>query len=1454
MGLISSLLYGQSNKFSGDYTVQFKTGNRYFPENAAEVAQNGFPANWAISQGSYHLYLQFYEIPTQAQRERINASGIQLQEYIPHKTYVAAIPVVVTAKALRDFGVRSVAIIPSSDKIDLRVFTENEHKEQDRMNLLVTFFQDINLPTAEQMALLGMDVKGKYYGNTLIININEEDLNTLAALPNVRYIEPVDAPGKAESTAGAGMHRSNYISDRFDGTGIINGVFDDGFVGPHIDFKGRTNQTDVAGDLTGNHGDMVAGIVGGAGNLDPRVPGMAPGSFIYILQYGNSNATVDAIDWFNNDDVLIFNASYSNGCNAGYTNTTVSVDDQMFDNPFLLQCYSAGNNNGTDCGYGAGTQWGNITGGHKMGKNCIASANLDQNEGIVASSSRGPANDGRIKPDISSNGNGQQSTDSDNTYQGGSGTSAASPGTMGVATQLYEAYRFFNGGSNPDAGLIKACMLNGADEKGNIGPDFIYGWGRVNARQALRQIEENTYLSASVAQGSFNNHNITIPAGIKEARIMVYWTDPAGTTAAAYALVNDLDMTVTTPSASTLNPWVLNATPNASALNTPATTGVDNRNNVEQVAIQNPAAGTYTVRINGSIVPQGPQEYFIVYIFIEDEIVVTYPKGGEGFVPGEQEYIYWDALGTTGNFVVQYSNNNGASWANINGNVNGASRQVVWQVPANFTGQALVRVSRGTLTGVSEGNFSIAPLVQNIEITSVCAPDQITLSWDPVTGATAYDVFLLGAQYMDSVGTTTGTSLTVTANVGQEQWFSVRPRGPNNLVGRRANAVQLQPSAGPGGCYLDCNVSTDAGVRGAFPSGTLLNCTGSTNVPVTATLENLGPNPQSNFSVSYRFDAQTTVTETFTGTLPGNSTVSYTFTSPIANLSSGNHTLSVWTDLSGDLTTCNDTLDVTINAISAAASNTPYAENFEQTALLPANWQLINPDNQDTWTSANVLGINGTTSKCMRMDNYNYNAAGQEDILMSYVVNLANGGSPVLTFDVAYAYYSATLYDGLRVEISDDCGQTYNQIYFKEYLDLATIGQQGNTWTPSTAGAWRTDSVDLTAYAGSQVIFRFININGYGNMLYLDNINVIDNNAAPQAVIGNTTTTVCPIQSITFSDNSVGNIASRTWSFNPSTVTFLNGTNANSANPVVTFNNPGTYSVNLTVTNAVGFNTATQTITVNNGTALPIAQSFEAIAACATTANCAAEACNLTGNWTNESNSIDGIDWRTDAGGTPSSNTGPSIDHTLGTAAGKYIYLESSNCFNETANLLSPCLDLTTATSAQLSFWYHLFGSTQGELHVDIYTNGTWTNDIVPAISGDQGDQWRQQVVNLNAYVGQLVQLRIRGLTGAGNFSDMALDDINLDAVTSTTAFDTQQNISIFPNPSSGTVNLVFNQSTASNAQVFLYDAKGSLLMASELSVSAVNSLDVSAFSNGLYLLKVVADNKQSYHKLTIQQ
>ena len=181
----------------------------------------------------------------------------------------------------------------------------------------------------------------------------------------------------------------------------------------------------------------------------------------------------------------------------------------------------------------------------------------------------------------------------------------ACPGVAGCMAQLYQAYKELNGGSNPPSALMKCVVLNSADDLGNPGPDFKHGWGEINVLRGLTILENNNYESGTISQGNDEDHVINVPAGTKEIKVMVYWHDKEASTNASIALVNDLDITLTSPTGTIIYPWVLDPTPNSSILNTPAIQGIDDLNNMEQVTIKNPAAGAYTLTINGTAVPYG---------------------------------------------------------------------------------------------------------------------------------------------------------------------------------------------------------------------------------------------------------------------------------------------------------------------------------------------------------------------------------------------------------------------------------------------------------------------------------------------------------------------------------------------------------------------------------------------------------------------------------------------------------------------------------------------------------------------------------------------------------------------------------------------------------------------------------------------------------------------------------
>ena len=195
--------------------------------------------------------------------------------------------------------------------------------------------------------------------------------------------------------------------------------------------------------------------------------------------------------------------------------------------------------------------------------------------------------------------------------------------------------------------------------------------------------------------------------------------------------------------------------------------------------------------------------------------------------------------------------------------------------------------------------------------------------------------------------------------------------------------------------------------------------------------------------------------------------------------------------MSGDENPNNNTDILTFYA-ATDAEQLDYAEPFDVNGLPPAGWNIINPDNDDTWQErSNVTGSDGAPTVTGYIDNFSYNGQGDEDVLETLYIDLTYATSAQLDFDLAKAQYSTTFTDAFRVDVSIDCGATFTQIYYKEGLDLSTVsGYITTLWTPNSASDWRTETVDLAPYLGENVQFRFVNINGYGNSTFIDNINV----------------------------------------------------------------------------------------------------------------------------------------------------------------------------------------------------------------------------------------------------------------------------------------------------------------------------------------------------------------------------
>jgi hypothetical protein len=269
------------------------------------------------------------------------------------------------------------------------------------------------------------------------------------------------------------------------------------------------------------------------------------------------------------------------------------------------------------------------------------------------------------------------------------------------------------------------------------------------------------------------------------------------------------------------------------------------------------------------------------------------------------------------------------------------------------------------------------------------------------------------------------------------------------------------------------------------------------------------------------------------------------------------------------------------------------------------------------------------------------------------------------------------------------------------------------------------------------------------------------------------------------------------------------------------------------------------TVVLASGTPVipPLAENFESFTLCSSASDCEATNCTMINGFRNLVNGQeDDIDWRTFEGATPTTVSGPGMDYNPGTATGNYLYLEASGgCTYKTALLLTPCIDLSSLSNPELVFAYHMYGNTMGELHVDIYSNGTWINDIFTR-SGDQANLWRIANVSLISYAGQVVIIRFRGITGSSTTSDMAIDAVEIVNQTSVNETSSGVFVNLYPNPGDGIFNLSVSPVSHEEVTATIYDVTGRMIMQTgygEVSGILSAQIDLSAYENGTYIVEI---------------
>jgi len=282
----------------------------------------------------------------------------------------------------------------------------------------------------------------------------------------------------------------------------------------------------------------------------------------------------------------------------------------------------------------------------------VTSGARDVSKAVVSSfSAWGPTDDGRIKPDVVANGYAVYSSldGSDSSYGTYQGTSMSSPNAAGSAALLIEWYGGLFSGGAMRAATLKGLLVHTADDRGNPGPDYQYGWGLVNAQAAadLLQAFHDAPARRSLTEDRLDTSATTRSYefrwdGVSPIKATLCWTDPEGAATSTsdsrtVRLVNDLDLQVLAPDDTVFQPFVMPfvGTWTEASMSAAATTGDNDTDNVEQVLISAPAqAGVYraVVSFEGTL-SGGQQDFSLVVSGSSDDgpppsIASVSPDGG----------------------------------------------------------------------------------------------------------------------------------------------------------------------------------------------------------------------------------------------------------------------------------------------------------------------------------------------------------------------------------------------------------------------------------------------------------------------------------------------------------------------------------------------------------------------------------------------------------------------------------------------------------------------------------------------------------------------------------------------------------------------------------------------------------------------------------------------------------
>lgn len=576
------------------------------------------------------------------------------------------------------------------------------------------------------------------------------------------------------NTSDPGTNQVNIVHSQYptlNGQGLTVSVKENKPDTTDIDLKGRYLTTPLSSPTITQHAGIMSTLIGGGGNSDLTGKGAAWGTRLSSSDF--ASLLPDANSAYQQYQVSVQNHSYGTGIENYYGADAAAYDASSLANPGLLHIFSAGNagtQTSTQGAYAGIPGYANLTGSFKMGKNMIITGASNRLYQAEAAGSKGPAYDGRVKPEL--------------VAFGEDGSSGAAAITSGITLLVQQAYRQ-QAGQLPPAALVKAILLNTADDVAAPGIDFQTGYGSVNAFKAIQATLQQQYYQGSITQGQTHTTPFTIPAGISQARIMLCWFDVPAPANAPKALIQDIDLElVNTATGERWQPWVLSHFPHPDSLAKGAVRKRDSLNNNEKITLDHPPPGNYAITVKGYRLTAGPQAFAVSWqLDTAGRFQWYFPAKADHLAGGETNTLRWSStMDNHPSAQLEYSTDGGNQWRLITASTSLDQGYYQWTAPDTFT-RALLRLTTNQQTYLSD-TFTISSRLK--ATTGFDCPDSFLLTWNKPAGVNQFIVYALGERYLSPLVATTDTNLVLSKAAHPGLQYTVAPVLGQGFTGQKA--------------------------------------------------------------------------------------------------------------------------------------------------------------------------------------------------------------------------------------------------------------------------------------------------------------------------------------------------------------------------------------------------------------------------------------------------------------------------------------------------------------------------------------------------------------------------------------------------------------------------------------------------------------------------------------------